>query len=316
MISITHILCPVDSSEFSSRALRFGAELASWYQAELVALSVRPSFMPSTPVETWAVPDAETIQRRDQSLQAFVSNAVGGATARIVTAEGSVVEQIVGVAGEVKADLIVMGTHGQRGFERLLLGSVTERVLRKAPCPVLTVPRQTTAAAAHTVAFKTIVCAVDFSDASRRAIDYALSLAQESRGRLLLVHALEGFAEESTRMNAHYDYPEARRALAKDAEAELEALIPDSVRVWCDPEVVIGHGKAYVEVLRVASEQQADLIVLGVSGRGAIDLALFGSTAQHVTRSARCPVLTVGIDAVTTSTGVSSASARELASNR
>ena len=86
MISIKHILCPVDSSDFSSRALRYGAELASWYGAELVALSVRPSFMPSTPLESPPPFDPGTVQRRDESLQAFVSDAVGESTARIVSA--------------------------------------------------------------------------------------------------------------------------------------------------------------------------------------------------------------------------------------
>ena len=305
MISIKHILCPVDSSDFSQRALRYGAKLASWFDAELVALSVRPSFMPAMPLEFPLLSDPDTVQRRDESLRAFVQDSVGGTAARIVAVEGAVVEQILTVAGDLPADLIVMGTHGHSGFERLLLGSVTERVMRKAPCPVLTVPRLTTEAA---VTFKTIVCAVDFSDASRCAIQYALSLAQESGGRLLLVHVLESFAEETSRLNAHYDYPEARRALALDAETELETLIPDGARTWCEPEVVLRHGKAYVEILRVASQQQADLIVLGVRGRGAIDLALFGSTAQHVARAAHCPVLTVGSDAAMTthcvSTGV------------
>ncbi len=286
MISITRILCPVDSSDFSFRALRYGSELAAWYRAELVALSVRPSFMPSTPLERWPALDPEAVQRRDASLRTFVRDAVGESNPRIIMVEGDVVEQIVSVASEIPADMIVMGTHGLRGFERLLLGSVTERVLRKAPCPVLTVPRQTTEAATHTVAFKTIVCAVDFSPASRRAVHYALSLAQESAGRLLLVHALDG-----------------RRTFAQRAQSELEALIPPSARLWCEPEVVVGDDRAYVEVLRVAAERQADLIVLGVHGRDAIDLRLFGSTAQHVTRSARCPVLTVGVNAMITTTG-------------
>lgn len=297
MISIKRILCPVDSSDFSQRALRYGAALASWYHAELVALSVRPIFIPTTALESPPPSDLGTIQRRDESLRTFVRESVGGAAVRIVTAEGTVVEEIVRLAGELPADLIVMGTHGLSGFERLLLGSVTERVLRKAPCPVLTVPRHATDAAVHTVALKTILCAIDFSDASRSAALHALSLAQNSGGHLMMVHVLEGFAQETSRMNAHYDYPEARRALAQDARTELEALIPPSARAWCDAEVVVGRDKAYVEILRFASAQHADAIVLGVRGRGAIDLTLFGSTTQHVTRSARCPVLTVGMDA-------------------
>lgn len=186
-----------------------------------------------------------------------------------------------------------MGTHGLSGFERLLLGSVTEKVLRKAPCPVLTVPRLATAGAAPSVTFKTIVCAVDFSEASRRALDYALSLAQEAGGRLLLLHALEGFPEPPS-LTAHFDVPEVRRAMTKDAQEQLETLVPENARAWCEVEAMVGHGKAYREVLRGAAERHADLIVLGVHGRGAVDLTLFGLTTQHVVRAATCPVLTVG----------------------
>ena len=127
MISIKRILCPVDSSDFSARALRYGAELASWYRAELAVLSVRPSFLPSTPLERWPDSDPETVRRRDDSLRAFVHEAVGESAARVTIAEGDVVEQIVSAARDLPADMIVMGTHGLRGFERLLLGSVTDR---------------------------------------------------------------------------------------------------------------------------------------------------------------------------------------------
>jgi nucleotide-binding universal stress UspA family protein len=159
---------------------------------------------------------------------------------------------------------------------------------------VLTVPRLATADAAHALTFKTIVCAVDFSQASRCALDYALSLAQEAGGRLLLLHAIEGLSEVPSPLTPHFDVAEVTRTLTLDARAQLEALVPEDARAWCEAEVIVGHGKAYREVLRVAAERHADLIVLGVQGRGAIDLTLFGSTAQHVVRAATCSVLTVG----------------------
>lgn len=297
MVIVERILCPVDSSPFSERALRYSAALASWYGAELVALSVRPSLLPSAlplalPVSV-ALKAADTAAIEEEALQAFVVEAVGTVAARVVVTDGPVVSEIVRVGGELPADLIVMGTHGLSGFEHLLLGSVTEKVLRKAPCPVLTVPRLATEPA-QAVTFKTIVCAVDFSPASLRAFDYALSLAQEAGGRLVLVHALELFAEEQPRLTEHFNVPEFRQTLEREARQQLESLVSRDARTWCDPEVIVGHGKAYQEVLRLATERAAELIVLGVQGRSAIDRALFGSTTQHVVRQARCPVLTVG----------------------
>ena len=295
MISVQKILCPVDSSEFSARALRYAARLASWYDAELTALSVRPGLMPPSlrldAAEALLLEDLKREPNQEEALRAFVSDAASPYAARVVSSDGPIVQEILRIAVELSADLIVMGTHGLSGFERLLLGSVTEKVLRKAPCPVLTVPRLTTGGAAHAVTFKTIVCAVDFSDASRRALDCAFSLAQEAGGRLLLLHALEG---PQPALNAQFDVQKVRRGLAQDAQEHLEALVPDHAREWCETEVIVRYGKAYREVLRVAAERDADLIVLGVQGRGAIDLTLFGSTTQHVIREATCPVLTVG----------------------
>jgi nucleotide-binding universal stress UspA family protein len=295
MIAVKKILCPVDSSEFSARALRYAAKLASWYDAELTALSVRPGLMPPSlrfdAAEALLLEDLKSDQNQEEALRAFVSDAAGPFPARVVTSDGPIVQEILRIAVELPADLIVMGTHGLSGLERLLLGSVTEKVLRKAPCPVLTVPRLTAGGAAHAVTCKTIVCAVDFSDASRRALDYAFSLAQEAGGRLLLLHALEG---PQPAVNAQFDVQTVRRGLAQDAQKHLEALVPAHARVWCEAEAIVGYGKAYREVLRVAAERHADLIVLGVQGRGAIDLTLFGSTTHHVIRAASCPVLTVG----------------------
>ena len=92
----------------------------------------------------------------------------------------------------MNADLLVLGTHGRSGFERLLLGSVTEKVLRRAPCPVLTVPRHhPEAVPPPPVLFKRIVCPLDFSDSSLRALEYALSLAQEADAHLTAMHVIE-----------------------------------------------------------------------------------------------------------------------------
>ncbi|MCL4812302.1 MAG: universal stress protein [Vicinamibacteraceae bacterium] len=298
MITIKRILCPIDSSPFSQRALRYAAALASWYDAGLIAHSVRSGLMPSARWIDAPLPlPLETPEERaagERAVRAFVEKAVGDGPVEVVFSEGPVVDEILRLAREQTADLIVMGTHGVSGFERLLLGSVTERVLRKAPCPVLTVPREASPETVDAdVTCRAIVCPVDFGEASQSALHYALSLAQEAQGRLVLMHVLEYFIEDEPRINAHFNVPEYRRALEHDARERLEAMIPEAARAWCEPEIVVGHGKAYREILRVAGERSADLIVLGVQGRGVIDRTLFGSTAEHVVRKATCPTLTV-----------------------
>jgi nucleotide-binding universal stress UspA family protein len=211
-----------------------------------------------------------------------------------VVRQGHPVTAIVEHAGQMGADLLVIGTHGRSGFERLMLGSVTEKVLRKVRCPVLTVPPALEPKMDPPVRFKTILCPVDFSPPSVRAIEYGLSLAKEADARLVALHVSEWSIEDAlAREAAHFTVSEYQQRAQGDAMERLEALIPAEARVWCTPELMVTSGRAYREILRVAAETDADVIVMGVQGRGAVDLTLFGSTTNHVIRTASCPVLTL-----------------------
>jgi len=212
--------------------------------------------------------------------------------------EGHVVGEILDRARDWPADLVVMGTHGRGGFERWVLGSVTEKVLRKASCPVLTVPPPAGGLnPAGPVLFRSIVCPVDFSGASLAALGYALKLAEESCAEITVLHVLEWLLEEEPGARiAGFDVPEFRRYLEKDARERLLTLVPADARDWCRPREAVVGGRPWREILRVAEETRADLVVMGVRGRNPVDLALFGSTTQHVVRGARCPVLVVHTD--------------------
>jgi nucleotide-binding universal stress UspA family protein len=200
---------------------------------------------------------------------------------------------IVDEASRNGADLVVMGTHGLRGFKRLLLGSVTERVLRDAPCPVLTVPPRAPAESAAVVIFKRILCPTDFSPSATLALDVALNLARQADGTVTLLHAIEWLAEEEPRTRTHYNIPEFRRHLQEDSKAQLDELVAEESRTWSGIETEVVLGRAYREILRVAETGDIELIVMGAQGRGGIGLALFGSTTQQVVRGASCPVLSV-----------------------
>jgi nucleotide-binding universal stress UspA family protein len=233
----------------------------------------------------------------EAELRGFIHRAVGAALAKVSVREGFVSQEILHAARDISADLIVMGTHGTRGLERWLLGSVAENVLRHATCPALTVPpRALEPAEAPAAPFKTILCAIDFSRDSQRALAVAQDLVRTDGGRLVVVHALEHLAGESPALAAHFNVMEFRRTLERDARQRLEELLPLATRVEGDTSVVLVEGKASREVLRLAVAYEADLIVLGVHGRNALDLALFGSTTRHVLHRATVPVLTVPRD--------------------
>ena len=186
-----------------------------------------------------------------------------------------------------------MGTHGRRGFKRLLLGSVTETVLREAPCPVLTVPPSAHAASTEAVTFKRILCPIDFSPSALQALGFALDLARQADGRVTLLHVVEWLAEEEPKALAHFNVPEYRRYLAADAGDRLRLLVAEESRTWVEIDNVVVLGRSHREILHAAETIPANLIVMGAQGRGGVGLALFGSTTQQVVRSAACPVLTV-----------------------
>jgi nucleotide-binding universal stress UspA family protein len=121
----------------------------------------------------------------------------------------------------------------------------------------------------------------------------ALSLAETTKASLTLLHVVQWLPEEELREHRHFQVPEFRAYLERDALRQLNALVPDEARNWCAVREAVVFGKPWPQVLRRAADDAADLIVMGVHGRGAMDLMFFGSTTHHVVREAACPVLTV-----------------------
>jgi nucleotide-binding universal stress UspA family protein len=297
MFEIRRILCPVDLSDASRHALDHAIALAGRYSASITVLHVyQPIYMPVPApaiagVNSTNLFNPADVERLREQVQAFVTaQNPGDVTYDILVDNGAPAARIVEQAAALQVSLIVMGTHGLSGFEHLMVGSVTEKVLRKAPCPVLTVPPR--AEATSKLPVKRLLCPVDFSDASVSAARWAMRLAKQLGGTVTLVHVLEGPEEDEPVASRSFNVPEYRRLRQVDAESRLAALVPDDLREWCTPGQ-IAHGKPYREVLRLADAEAVDLIVMGVHGRNPIDLALFGSTTNHVVRRARCPVLTL-----------------------
>lgn len=299
MVQFTNILCPVDFTESSTRALGHAATLARWYDARLTVLHVVPTFDPALLRPTELEGSVQFVQppSRDD-VTSELGRAVEATGAALPTVElavdsGDPVTTIVDRAIATPADLVVMGTHGRGGFERLLLGSVTEKVLRKAPCPVLTVPPHATGTLPAEVRFKHILCPVDFSESSLQAIGFALDLARQADGVVTLLHVVEWLPEVEPETFAQFNVPDYRRHLVEDARARLQRLTVGEPRWWSEIKETVAIGRSHREILRVATDTSADLIVMGAQGRGGVGLALFGSTTQQVVRAAACPVLTV-----------------------
>jgi nucleotide-binding universal stress UspA family protein len=295
MIRFTQILCPVDFSEFSHNALDHAAAVARWYGARLTVLYVFPN-LPAMDLPPIVMGEKHR-ERLWSEMREFTGHLPQEVSLDLRIQEASEVDrEILDQAEGIHADLLVIGSHGRSGFERLLLGSVTEKVLRKAPCPTMVVPRRAPDTAPdEPVQFRSILCPVDFSDGSLRALECAIAMAEEADAKLLLLHVIEVPPElQELPLSAAVSVDSVRAAAEADSLRRLRVLIPEQARTYCSVETGVREGAAYREILKVAGERKSDLIVMGVQGRGAIDLMLFGSNTARVTRAAACPVLVIG----------------------
>lgn len=298
MVRFERILCPTDFSEFSFRAADYAVALAKHYGGEVHFVHVVPEVLLHPDQYPYLVEPVRTEpqvrERARDRLDAFVAlTRAEQIRSRFSIEEGAPVATIVKAAEDGKADLICLGTHGREGVERIVLGSVAEKVLRKAPCPVMTVSEPGDESAIRPAVFKKILCAVDFATLSLRSLEHALSLAQEAGGKLLLVNVVEWFSEEPG-WDDQISVEDYRAQMEQSVRERLDEVVPKEALEWCEVETVVRTGKPYRHILELASEQSVDLIVMGVRGRNPLDLMLFGSTTQHVVRHAQCAVLTIG----------------------
>jgi nucleotide-binding universal stress UspA family protein len=302
MLSIKRILCPIDFSDTSRRAIGCAVALARWYEAQLSVLHVLasvpvvdavPAFgaMGLTPPLTLRDVDRDALLGQ---MRSFVGAGMREVPVELLLQEAPDVRAETLTAADVfNVDMIVMGSHGRTGVRRLLLGSVADAILRQAACPVLIVPPH---ADEHpvTVPFKSIVCPVDFSPVSRDAVRFALTLAQEDDAEITLVHSVEMPPElRDYAFPTDIDIDAVHAAARADALARLRDLVPASARDYCTVHTEATEGRPHRAVVLLAAERQADLIVMGAHGRSALERLVFGSNTYAVVRDAVCPVLAV-----------------------
>lgn len=205
----------------------------------------------------------------------------------LLAEEGRAHAAIIDRAAAIHADLLVVGTHGRGGFNRLLLGSLAEKVMRTAPCPVLTVPPSVPRPPAAEVVFKNILCPIDFSPSSLKAFEYALDLGRQADGCVTALHALE-YMDEEEPCDVDAGIRHYRQQVIDYARQRLHALATEHSQTWCAINEAIAIDRGYKAILQRASTHDTDLVVMGAQGRGSVELMLYGSNTQHVVRSAPC----------------------------
>ena len=301
-ISLKNILFATDFSEASEAALPYAAAISRRYRSRLhVAHVISPAgyIVPSE------LAGAVTIEAMHQAAVADARERMKTLASGLKTTpchtyvrEGEVWESLSDLVQTHEIDLLIVGTHGRTGVEKLVLGSKAEEILRQATCPVLTVgPKigggdKLTAIenegkdlAPVEISLRQIVYATDFSPESLAAAPFATSLAQEFQSKLTLLHVIE------KRKNKNHQTEPIDLALQR-----LEKLVPEEASLWCSPRPTVQVGSPADCILQEALDTKADLIVLGVraaSGNLGAATHLPWATAHKVIAQAHCPVLTI-----------------------
>ena len=274
-VVIKSALVAVDFSEWTGPVLRAAAELARLYQASLSAVYAEQFLPPPyfTEGDIKALVDLLDLQRHSarQHLEEVVRREVTyPIRARLVEAYPA--EAILRTAKEVEAGLLILGTHGRSGLNRLLMGSVAEKVVRQAQVPVLVVKREAP------LAFQRLLCPVNYTAVAMEALRHAVDLASRS-GAELVVISVEETEDQGVR---------------RDHEAQLRALIPQPLQDHCRLRPAVRQGEAAEQILKMAAEEHSDLLVIGAQHRPLLEATILGTTSVRVMRHAPCSGLTVG----------------------
>lgn len=297
---IGRILAATDFSECADQAVAYAGFLAAACPAPLDILhvvEVPPDMHPDD-----AVADRFFKQRRKEAerlLEELVRHlASGGVSAKWHQRFGIPSQQVHAATSELHADLVVVGTHGQTGLPHILLGSTAERVVRGAPCPVLTIralregPQAIpSGTAAVSCGLRRILCPIDFSRCSVNALEYAAQLVQGFGASFTILHVLEPvFFDLELGLGAVPDYEKTRASLESRLAEARDALTKQGLTV----QTAISGGILADSIVAAAQTDRCDMIVMGTHGRGGMPHVMTGSVAQAVLRRAPCPVLTVG----------------------
>lgn len=293
MLNIQRILYPTDLSEGARRAFPQAAYLADWHNAELHIVNVtdrggppnEPADFPVSieTLETWLEQSyGADEQRPDVPALSLVQNQLHG---RVPA------DRIIAYAEDKEIDLIVMGTHGRRGVQRILLGSVTEDVVRNGPCPVFTV--RTDVDLPPDRAVRRILVPVDFSEASDAALLHGKEIAQTYGAEIALLHVVEETVYPSAYGIEPTPFPTGD--VLDRVETQLGNMARDEIG-YEHVTISAAFGHAPTTILDHLDENDIDLVVIATHGRTGVDRILLGSVAERVIRRASTPVFVVKPD--------------------
>jgi nucleotide-binding universal stress UspA family protein len=281
-----NILFATDFSPASRKALEYAASLArrygsTIYLTHVITVDGYPLASPEYAVSSLQKMHVEAMQGFRELLKA---GELIELPYKVLIQEGNLWPSIEELIKTYEIDLLVVGTHGIGTLEKVLIGSGAEEIFRKARVPVLTVGPSAAKEPHYEMEFKNILFASDFGRSAEREAEYAVSLAQKHCSRLRLVHVLpdpEAYGEDVLAMKKEISM------------AKLRELVATGTDLHCKLDFEVAVGEPVQQILRIAEETKADLIIMGARGRSSLAGNVPHTKAYRVVCGARCPALTL-----------------------
>lgn len=293
-MKIHSILVPLDFSEFSMKALEYAINLAEKYFSQITLLHAIVLFQDDIDEEERLQEYEDMIRKREENIREYFTKNQREIERKGITVKSEIIrgisaaDTILEFINKLPIDIVIMGTHGRSGLKHLFQGSVAEKVVRLSPVPVLTVHRST-----QNFCLKRLLVPIDFSLHSKKAIDFAISLADNFNANIDFVHVIEQDIHPSFYASGIYSISQIDKDLKNRVIENMKAFVEDQLNPDIKAEYVVCEGKSHKEIINLSKEEKTDMIVIATHGLTGMDYILLGSTTEKVVRWANSPVLTV-----------------------
>jgi len=294
MFKLSAVVCATDLSEGSNKALPIAAQMARRHGARLIVAHIID--LPAvTPYGETMVDPQELRSRVEQSARAQVTDILSHCEAvewELNIAIGYPAKEIIQIVEDVQADLVVAATHTRSGIERLLLGSVSRKLMHTLTVPLLIVPGDMSLEQLNRP-MESVLIACDFSPDSGNAVRWGIDFSQAFGAKLCMATVIENTQlDQLLKLDPQKEHSMADK-LQADLHRKLEETVPEEYRGSIKPETVVLAGQPHEELNKYAILNHIDLIVMGVHGRGLIENLLVGSTTDRLVRLGQFPVMAV-----------------------
>ena len=294
MFSLNAVVCATDLSEGSNKALPIAAQMARRHGAKLVVAHIID--LPAvTPYGETMVDPQELRGRVEQSAKAQVTDILSHCDEvewELNIAIGYPAKEILQIVEDCKADLVVAATHTRSGIERLLLGSVSRKLMHTLNVPFIIVPGAMPQEQLERP-LESVLIACDFSPDSGNAVRWGIDFAQAFGAKLTMATVIENSQlEQLLKLDPQKEHSMADK-LQDELHKKLMETVPEEDRYTVKPETVVLAGQPHEELNKYAILNHIDLIVMGVHGRGLIENLLVGSTTDRLVRLGQFPVMAV-----------------------